>query len=44
MFFLDIPSCYVKILGETNFQSREIPRSGWKAEGVEEKEKKKKKK
>ena len=39
MFFLDIPSSYAKILGETKFQSREFPRSGWKAEGVEEEKK-----
>ena len=40
----DIPSSYAEILGETNFQPREFPRSGWKAEGVERKRKKKKKK
>ena len=28
IFFLDIPSSYAKILGETNFQSWEIPRRG----------------
>ena len=44
LFFLDIPSSYAKILGETNVQSQEIPRSGWKAEGIEEKKEKKKKK
>ena len=42
--FKDILSSYAKILGETNVQSREFPRSGWKAEGVEEKEEEKKKK
>ena len=42
-FFLDIPSSYAKILEETNFQTREFPRSGSKAEGVGKKEKKKKK-
>ena len=42
--FLDISSSYAKILGETNFQSREIPRSGWKTEAVEEKKKEKKRK
>ena len=26
-FFLDIPSSYAKILGETNFHAREIPQS-----------------
>ena len=36
-FRLDIPSSYAKILWETNFQSGEFPRSGWKAEGVEKK-------
>ena len=29
-------------MGETNFHAREIPQSGWKAEGVEQKRKKKK--
>ena len=28
IFSLDIPSSYAKILGETKFQSQEIPRSG----------------
>ena len=28
IYFLDIPSRYAKILGETNFQAREFPRSG----------------
>ena len=41
---MHISSSYAKILGETNFHAREIPRSGWKAEGVEEKKKKKEKK
>ena len=41
---MHISSIYAKILGETNFQSREFPRSGWKAEGIEKKRKKKKKK
>ena len=30
LFFLDIPSSYAKILGETNFQSREFPKGGEK--------------
>ena len=38
-----IPSSYAKILGETNFHAREIPRSGLKVEGVEERKKEKKK-
>ena len=37
---LDIPSIYAKIWGETKFLPREFPQSGWKAEGVEETEKK----
>ena len=41
-FFLHISSSYAKILGETNFRTREIPRSGCKAEGVEEKKERKK--
>ena len=37
--FLHISSSYAKILGETNFHTREIPRSGSKAEdGEREKE------
>ena len=44
IFFLHISSSYAKILGETNFHAREIPRSGRKVEGGEEKEKRKKKK
>ena len=36
-FFLHISSSYAKILGETNFRTREIPRSGSKAEDGEEK-------
>ena len=39
-FFLHISSSYAKILGETNFQPREFPRRGWKAEGVEKEEEK----
>ena len=39
---LHISSSYAKILGETNFRTQEIPRSGTKAEGVEERKKKKK--
>ena len=35
--FLHISSCYVKILGETNFQPLEFPRSGLKAKDGEEK-------
>ena len=36
---MHIPSSYAKILGETTFQSREIPRSGSKAiDGEEKKE------
>ena len=30
-FFLDVPSSYAKIWGETKFQPWEFPRSGWKA-------------
>ena len=41
--FLHISSSYAKILGETNFHAREIPRSGWKVEGGKEKERKRKK-
>ena len=41
---LHISSSYAKILGETNFHAREIPRSGWKVEGGEERKRKKKKK
>ena len=37
-FFLHIPSSYANILGETNFQSREIPESGSKAKDGEKKE------
>ena len=44
IFFLHISSSYAKILGETNFQSQELPRSGWKVEGGEERKRKKKKK
>ena len=35
-----IPSSYAKILGETNFQPREFPRSGSKAKDGKEREKK----
>ena len=35
-YFLHISSSYAKILGETNFQPREFPRSGSKAKDVEE--------
>ena len=42
-FFLYISSSYVKILGETNFHPREIPRSGSKAEDGEVEKKKRKK-
>ena len=41
IFFLDIPSSNANIWGQTNFQSQEFPRSGWKAEGIEEKRKEK---
>ena len=34
--FLHISSGYAKILGETNFQPREFPRIGSKAEDVKE--------
>ena len=37
-------SSYAKILGETNFHTQEIPRSGSKAEDGEKKEKKEKRK
>ena len=40
IFFLHISSTYAKILGETNFQPREIPRSGLKAKDGEKKERK----
>ena len=43
IFSLHISSSYAKILGETNFHAREIPRSGWKVEGGERRKKKKKK-
>ena len=42
MFFLDIPSSYAKLLGETNFHAREIPRSGSKAKDGEKKKKREK--
>ena len=38
---MHISSSYAKILGETNFHAREIPRSGSKVEGGERKKKKK---
>ena len=37
----NISSSYTKILGETNFQPREFPRSGSKAKDVKEKEERK---
>ena len=37
-------SSYAKILGETNFQPREIPRSGSKAKGGKERKREKEKK
>ena len=37
-YFLHIYSSYAKILGETNFQPREIPRSGSKVKDGKEKE------
>ena len=37
LFFLHISSSYVKILGETNFQPLEVPRSGSKAKDGGEK-------
>ena len=43
-FFLHISSSYAKILGETNFRTREIPRSGSKAKDGEKKRKRDKKK
>ena len=36
-FFWQISSSYAKILGETNFRTREIPRSGSKAKDGEKK-------
>ena len=39
--FLHTYSSYAKILGETNFHAREIPRSGSKAKDGKEEEKKK---
>ena len=36
---MPISSSYAKILGETNFQPREIPRSGSKAKDGKEREK-----
>ena len=38
-FFLHISSCYAKIFGETNFHTREIPRSGSKAKDGEKRKK-----
>ena len=35
MFFLHISFSYAKILGETNFRTREFPRSGSKAKDGE---------
>ena len=40
ILFLHISSSYAKILGETNFCTLEIPRSGQKAKGGGEKRKK----
>ena len=40
-FFLHISSSYAKILGKTNFQPREIPRSRSKAKNGKERERKK---
>ena len=37
--FFDIPFSYAKLLGETNFQPREFPRSGSKAKDGKEKKK-----
>ena len=42
-FFLHISSSYAKILGETNFHTREIPRGGSKAKDGEEEKKKERK-
>ena len=42
IFFLHISSSYAKILGETNFQPRELPRSGSKAKDGEKREREKK--
>ena len=42
IFLLHISSSYVKILGVTNFHTREFPRSGSKAKDGEKKEKRKK--
>ena len=44
IFFLNISSSYAKILGETNFHTREIPRSGSKAEDGERKKNEREKK
>ena len=41
IFFLHISSSYAKILGETNFHAREIPRSGSTAEDGERKRERK---
>ena len=40
IFFLHISFSYAKILGETNFHTREIPRSGSKAKDGEKKKRK----
>ena len=42
IFFLHISSSYAKILGETNFHTRENPQSGSKAKDGEKREKRKK--
>ena len=41
---MHISSSYAKILGKTNFRTREIPRSGSKAKDGKEKEERKRKK
>ena len=43
-FFLHVSSSYAKVLGETNFHTREIPRSGSKAKDGEKKKRKREKK
>ena len=41
---MHISSCYAKILGETNFRTQEIPRSGSKAKDREREKRKKERK
>ena len=41
-YFLHISSSYAKILGETNFRTREIPQSGSKAKDGEKRKREKK--